>query len=147
VTTPQATSPTVSVTPTNGSGSATFALKASSAGGSSNIQQADLFIGTAVGATNSCWIEYWAPSNTLFLRSDNNATWAQATPGSSTALKNASCTVDVPSSRVSGSGNTLTVTLPVTFTKHLGSLSVYAFTGDLAGLSSGWQLGGSWTVR
>jgi hypothetical protein len=140
--------PTVKLAPAQGSGSSvTFALAATDGNGYGAVQQTELAVG-AVGA-HSCWIEYWAPTKTLYLRSDDNTRWYQAALGTSDALQNSQCSVDVRSSTVSASGNTLTLALPVVFFKksYAGSKPLYTFAGDQSGAKSGWQNSGSWTVK
>jgi hypothetical protein len=81
------------------------------------------------------------------LRSDDDTRWTSSTLGSGSALQNSQCTIDVRSATISGSGNTLTVAYPVKFSQSfIGNRSVYTFTSDTAGLSSGWQYNGSWNV-
>ena len=139
--------PTVSLAPAKGSGSSvSFTLAATDSKGYSAVQQTELTVG-AVGA-HSCWIEYWAPTTTLYLRSDDNTRWYQAVLGTSTPLQNSQCTVDVRSSTVAASGNTLTLALPILFFKsYTGSKPLYTFAGDQSGANSGWKNTGSWVVK
>jgi GH18 family chitinase len=139
--------PTVTLTPANGVGSGvTFTISVTDGNGYATVQQTELVIG-AVGG-HSCWIEYWAHTNTLYLRSDDNTSWYSGTVGSSTTLENSQCAVDARSSTVSGSGNTFVLALPVTFSRtYTGVKPIYSFAADRSGSSSGWQTSGSWTVK
>ena len=143
------TAPTVHLSPNTGSGSsATFALGITDSGGYSNVLQGALFIGNTLGAANSCYIDYWASTNTLSLLSDDTATWSHATVGSSVLMQNSQCAVNPALATVSGSGNTLTVKFPVTFsTNYKGGRTLYSFGANKAGQSSGWQKSGTWTVN
>jgi hypothetical protein len=139
--------PTVQMTPNSGFGSgATFTLGISDTGGSGNVAQGDLIIGT-VGAKSNCYIDYNAAANTLSLLSDDNTTWSHATVGSSVVLQNSQCSVNAGAATVSGSGNILTLRLPVTFTKnYTGTRTLNTFAADKTGQSSGWKNSGNWTV-
>jgi hypothetical protein len=141
--------PTAQVSPNTGSGSgATFTLMASDGNGYSSLTQADLLIGNSGGAAYGCYIDYAPVTKTLSLRDDTDTSWSQATLGSAVVLQNSQCAVKVQSSTVSGSGNTLTLTLPLTFSKSFrGGRTIYTFTADSSGLISGWQNSGTWTVR
>ncbi len=138
----------LSVKPASGSGvSQQFKWRISDPAGYSDVQQVAVVIDTAVGRTNSCWLEYWAPTKTLFLKSDNGTTWAQAILGTSSVLHNSQCSIDPAASSVSGTGNTLSVNLAMAFTQaYTGNKSMFVFTGNVAGISSGWLTFGSWTV-
>ena len=62
-------------------------------------------------------------------------------------LSNAQCTMIGTGSSVTGSANTLTMTLNMTFASGFsGTTNVYMYASDSAGLSSGWQKRGTWTV-
>jgi hypothetical protein len=61
-------------------------------------------------------------------------------------LQNSHCSLNVGASSVSGSGNNLTLRLAVGFQGGLaGTMNVYAVTGSMSGLFSGWQTMGTWT--
>jgi GH18 family chitinase len=140
---------TLQLTPVNGVGfGATFVLNLADTGGYGVVQQADLFIGPSLGATNSCFIDYWAPSRTVSLRSNDNVTWKQGALGNSTVLENAFCAIGLASATVSGSGNTLTLSLPIMFkSRFVGTKLIYTFAADQLGRNTGWQNPGNWTVR
>ncbi len=94
---------------------------------------------------DSCYVGYWAPSRTFSL--DNNGTTLQAASGSSKTLSNGQCSLNVKQAKVSGSGNTLTITFPITFSStYLGSKSIVSWVAD-ANSWSGWKQAGSFTVK
>src|SRR5205823_2742610 len=102
---------------------------------------------TVVGKTNSCWVDYWAPTRMISLKNDDNVNWTQAVMGSSTVLQNSQCSVNPAASSSGGSATTMTLTLAMSFTNaYSGTKSIIVFAGDQAGLSSGWQTIGSWIV-
>jgi len=64
------------------------------------------------------------------------------------SMSNSQCTVNGAGSSVAGSGNTLTLTLNVSFTgPFAGNRIFYTAAGNAAGTeNSGWQALGAWTV-
>lgn len=146
---PPPVSPVVTVSPANGAGSGNqFEVRVSDLSGRASIQQSDLVFGS-LEAGPSCWIEYWVPSKTLFLRSDNGSQWYSAAVGSAVVLHNSLCSFDVRSALVSGSGSALTLTLPISFSASAAgtNLGIRTFASEANGKSSGWQSAGSWTVK
>jgi hypothetical protein len=63
-------------------------------------------------------------------------------------MSNSQCTVSGVGSSVAGSGNTLTLTLNVSFTgPFAGNRIFYTAAGNAAGTeNSGWNALGAWTV-
>ncbi len=69
------------------------------------------------------------------------------TPGAAGTLQNSQCSVDVGNSSASGSGNSLTLNLAMTFTSSFaGTQSTWMKADDNGGQTSGWQIPGSWLV-
>jgi hypothetical protein len=97
-------------------------------------------------AVNSCFIEYYRPSNTLYLLNDAGSAWPSIVVGTSGTLSNSQCSINATTTSVNVSGTDLQLTLPVTFASAYGgakSINVYA-AGSSA--NSGWQTLGGWTV-
>ncbi len=138
----------VSVTPSSGTGSSqTFAFVFSDSAGAADITAAQIGFNTAVVGTNSCWMYYAAATKTIYL--SNNA-GAFANPGlvlgSSGTLQNSQCTISVATSSVLLSGNTLTLSLALSFAPAFaGTQSIYMFVQN-ATLSNGFTPEGTWTV-
>jgi hypothetical protein len=66
------------------------------------------------------------------------------TPG---ALSNSQCTVDIGASSISTSGNTLTLTLALTFKQvFTGAKNIYMGVFNNGNVFSGWQAEGTWIV-
>lgn len=139
---------TVSITPNAGSGtSGTFVVQATDPNGSTSLQQLDLFVGTAVGATSSCYIEYNPTTKVLYLQSNDGSTWAQAALASGAALANSQCSINTATASATASGQNLNLSLPITFSgTFAGTRSLFTFAADSTGAMTGWQSGGSWTV-
>jgi hypothetical protein len=135
---------TVQVSPNSGSGNVTFALSATDNGGYAKVTQVDLFIGPNLGAINSCFFEFDPPSSLLLLRDDTNSSWSSATVGTSTMLKNSQCSINANQATVSESGNTITVNVPVKFSKNPNTWTLSGLAADSTGNSTGWQNLGTW---
>jgi hypothetical protein len=136
-----------SVTPNTGSGSSqTFAFAFSDPSGAIDIASAQMDIGAALSATGSCYFYYARGSNALYLATDAGAWQGPLTVGSAGTLDNSQCTVNAGTSSVSASGNTLTLSLALTFTAGFaGAKNIYMEVRN-ATQDSGWSVHGSWTV-
>lgn len=140
----------LSLSPASGAGSsAKFVMKATDSGGFASVQQLNLFIGSNLGDANQCYMDYEASSRTLYLMSSDNSHWMPGTVGSQTTLINNQCAIHLSQVLVVGSGNTLTVTIPVALNPSTfrGAKSVLTFGADAAGQVSGWRQAGTWTVQ
>jgi len=138
----------VSVSPLSGTGSAqTFQFTYSDANGYQQMGWTYLMFQTAVDQVSACYAYYHQGSNALWLRNDAGTAWVgPVTPGQAGSLANSQCTLDGPSSSVSGSGCTLTLNPALTFEPvFAGTKNVYMYAADTSGLNSGWVLSGEWT--
>lgn len=139
----------VSVTPNSGSGtSQTFQVQFSDTAGASNLQQVYVFFSATLSSeTNSCVMYYNPAANQLNLLNNNVSAWSTAVPGAQTALQNSQCSINMATSSASLSGNTLTLSIAMTFAQtYSGAKNVYLWGSDVSGANSGWQQLGTWTV-
>jgi hypothetical protein len=84
----------------------------------------------------------------LSLATDDATAWQTAPVGSATVLQNSQCTVYPALASASPSGNTWTVTVPVTCAaSYAGDKQVRLYAVSQSGPVSGWQLRGTWTAR
>jgi hypothetical protein len=138
-----------SVTPNSGTGATqAFALQYSDTLGATDLATMWVwFNATLAGSSaNSCMLFYTRATNTLSLLG-NGSVWMPGTIGSATTLQNSQCGVNLGASSVAMNGNTLTVTLAMTFTSaYAGAKNVYMYAANGGGLTSGWQDRGDWTV-
>ncbi len=138
----------VSVTPSSGSGSShTFAFAFSDTAGASDITAAQIGFNTSLAGTNSCWMFYLASTETIYL-ANNAGAFASGglVVGSSGTLANSQCTINVATSSVSLSGNTLTLHLAMSFAPAFaGAKNIYMYVQN-ATLSNGFTQEGTWTV-
>jgi len=140
----------VSVTPSSGSAaSQTFALQYSDTAGAASLQQVWAYFNATLAnpASNACLLYYSAVTNQISLLGDNGTAWQAASLGSATTLQNSQCSIDVGSTTVTTSGNTLTLNVPMTFQPaYAGAKNTYLYAMDELGSNSGWQREGGWTV-
>jgi len=106
-------------------------------------------INTAIDGRAACYVAYYVPGNQLYLYPDNGD-GSQATSialtGNNT-ISNSQCTISAQGSNVQTSGNTLTVTLPITFTTAFaGFKGVWMAAYTQTGAVSPWQALGAWVV-
>jgi hypothetical protein len=140
----------VSVTPSSGSlASQSFTLQYSDTSGAASLQTVWVYINTTLAspASNACLLYYNLAANVINLAQDSGTTWVTSTPGTATTLQNSQCSLNVAGTMVTRNGNTLTLTLPITFAAGFaGAKNTYMYAADVSGTNSGWQLLGSWTV-
>ncbi len=147
--TPGAAGPAAtSVSPSSGSGiSQTFSFVFTDASGYQDMAWQQIIINSGLTAAGGCYIYYSPSSKQIYL--GNNAgsgTLGPQTLGTSGTLQNSQCSLNVGSSSVVDSGNTLTLNLALTFESGFtGAQNIWADTASNAGLSMGWQSLGSWT--
>jgi Beta-propeller repeat len=137
----------VGVTPAAGSGSSqTFAFQFSDSQGAAHMSSVSVLFNSSLSTVSACSITYNPAANTLALLTDAGAAPAGTiTPGSG-SQQNSQCTLSGAGSSVSISGNVLTLNLALAFqSTFVGSQSIYLQAASPDG-STGWCLGGSWTV-
>ncbi|MGH9454100.1 MAG: hypothetical protein ACRD2O_09055, partial [Terriglobia bacterium] len=144
-----------SVSPSGGSSAPgqpqTFTFTYGDSGGAQNIAWIEADLGPELSAANSCFFIVAATYPYQLTLMADSGTWnstaiSQATPGQTTSSSQCSITSN-SNFTVQVSGNTFTVTVPVTFSSsYLGSKNIYLLTGDNYNQQSQWQAMGTWTV-
>ncbi|MDQ6665672.1 MAG: SBBP repeat-containing protein, partial [Acidobacteriota bacterium] len=134
-----------SVTPNAGLGtSQNFTFKYSSVNGYSYLNVAYALINGGLNGSGGCVAYYLAGALYLFNDAGTGAI-GPVTPGASGTLQNSQCLIDGPGSSASGSGNTLALTMAVTFKASFsGNQILLGYASDHGNLSSGWQTLGTW---
>jgi hypothetical protein len=138
----------VSVTPSAGSGSSqTFQFLASDTGGAADLVAVEgWFTPNGTTTANSCLIYYATYTHLLYLASDSTSSWSSQTIGTAGVLQNSQCSVNVGGAVATGSGNNLTLAVPVTFKAgYTGAKQVWMYANGTTG-NSGWQDKGTWTA-
>jgi hypothetical protein len=145
---PQSVPPAaVSVTPDGGAGtSQTFTFTYSSANSYGYLANVHGLFSSVLSSTNGCHVQYQRAANLLYLLNDAGTTnLAGLTPGGTGTSGNSQCTLSAGGSSVSGSGDTLSLKLALTFTPSFAGLkNVYGYAADDGSLNSGWKTLGTW---
>jgi hypothetical protein len=141
---------TVSATPSSGSGgNGTFQLAVSDTAGYADLAAMEAIVNGSFSGAQACYLRYDRPANRLWLVNDaGNQFMGPATPGVAGTLSNSQCSVNVASASVTGGGNTLTLSVPLTFTRAFaGAKNVYLWAISTGGQNSGYQQRGTWTAQ
>jgi hypothetical protein len=135
------------ISPSSGNGAAqTFVAAYTDANGAADITGAYLLVNSQIRADQGCFLHYNRAAGTFQLLHDSGQWSSPAAAGSGT-LANSRCVLNLAGAGASASGNTLTVTFPLTFTNQFaGAQNLYLLAIDASGHNSNWSLKGSWTV-
>jgi hypothetical protein len=108
----------------------------------------NILVNDWLNGDHACYLAYAQGNNTLYLINDAGDGYAGSLElnGSGT-LGNSQCTINGAGSSAGGSGNTLTLTLNMSFGgTFAGNRAFYLAARDVVEHNSGWQASGSWTV-
>ncbi|PWT98654.1 MAG: hypothetical protein C5B51_28725 [Terriglobia bacterium] len=110
--------PTKAVVPDQGSGpQQTFTVTMSDPNGYTNLDSLSFLISGGLDGRNACWVLVYRASHTMLLANDASNGWLGPidiqTPGQS--IYNGQCRLSTQGASMSGSGNNLTVNIPLTF--------------------------------
>jgi len=140
----------VSATPSSGSlASQNFVLRYSDTAGASNLQLVYAYFNATLAnpAVNTCLLYYNVATNQINVLNDMSTAYLTATLGTATTLQNSQCSVNVATTTVALTGNSLTLNLSMSFKPAFaGTKNIYTYARDVSGASSGWQTEGTWTV-
>ena len=137
------------VSPSSGSGSTqTFSFTFDAPNGYPSLTVVDVLINNFLDGIGACYVAYVPASGSLLLVDDAGDAGgpysAMTLPGTGT-IQNSQCSIAGAGSSVTGSGDTLTLTLVVTFKPSFsGNKVFYMAAQDTA--SSGWHALGTWNV-
>jgi hypothetical protein len=141
----------ISTMPNSGGGlSQTFTFNFSDPSGYQNLQVADVLINSALDGRSACYIAFVPSSSSVFLIDDAGDAGGPyqglVLPGAG-SISNGQCTITAAGSSATGSGNTLTLILNLTFWATFGGNKViYTSAQDKSGGNSGWQALATWGV-
>ncbi|MEZ5351927.1 MAG: BACON domain-containing carbohydrate-binding protein [Bryobacteraceae bacterium] len=152
---PTAGDVTVGVTPpspTSGTGNTqTFIFNFSDTDGAADLNVLNVLINNAIDGRFACYIAFVRSSGTLFLVNDAGQAGGPfagsiTIPGAGT-VSNSQCTINATGSSVLMSGNSLALTLNITFTPAFsGRRVMYVAARDTIENNTGWHALGVWTV-
>src|SRR5579859_8040890 len=138
--TPVASGPaTVSASPSSGTGlSQLFSFVYSDSIGYQYLSGVHALISSSTANTNACWIYYDAAGRMLWLASNDTTSWSSLALGSATTLQNSQCEIAGSGVSLAGSGNNLTLRIPIIFaTSFAGAKNIYMDAKATSGASSG----------
>ena len=139
----------VSLGPASGTGTAqTFTTSFYSPKGASALNQIYLLLDNIISFSVSCTARYDVQANVFWLSNDAGNAWlGPLSPRAVGSLQNSRCILSGTGSSASLSGNIATVNFQLTFLPLFASTwDVWLFGVDTAGLNTGWQQLGTWTV-
>ena len=132
--------------------SQTYTFTFTDTNGWQDLAVLNVLINSAIDGRHACYLAYvpsGANSGSVFQVDDAGDSGGPFTgfvlPGSGTA-QNSQCTVGGAGSSVTATGNTLTLTLPITFNAGFAGNQVFFLAARSNSVSSGWQAVGSVTV-
>jgi RHS repeat-associated protein len=144
----------VSVSPGVGSGlTQTFVFTFQDPNGYSDLTVLDVLINNyldGVGACYFAWVPAGASAGYVYLVDDaGDGGYVSGSPmyvPTSNSLTNSQCTISGPGSSVTASGNTLTLTLAITFKAAFAGNRIFYMAARSNTQNSGWQALGTWNV-
>jgi hypothetical protein len=138
-------------TPANGSGmTGTVSLQYSDTRGGNDLSTAWVWINATFASTSndSCMLYYDRATGRINLLNDAGTTWMSGTLGYAGALENTQCSVSLSQSFATIAGNSLTLTLSMSYSPRFGGTKhVYMYAANPGSVNSGWQDRALWTVR
>lgn len=137
-----------SVSPSGSGSSQTFTYKFSDVNGFADIQSTQMLVNATLTGVNGCYLYFSRATNQIHLMNDGGTAWSSPlTLGTAGTLQNSQCIVDAGLSSSSGTANTLTVILKLTFKPAFaGYKSHYMLAYDMGNGDSLWRTRGSWAV-
>jgi hypothetical protein len=141
----------VSVTPASGTSASgtpqSFAFKFADDNGPSDLNGALVRIGTSPssGDLTTCSFSYVRSTNRLELVTGAAAS-VGGILGTSTILQSQQCSIDLGPATALWTGNTLTLTLPISFLPPIAGPNQIWMDAQGASMDSGWFQEGTWTV-
>jgi len=115
-----------------------------------NLQTVWALVNKAIDARAACYIAYYRPGNLLYLHPDNGdgSQVSNIVLTGNNTLSNSQCTVSAQGSNIQTNGNTLSVTLPITFKAGFAGFNGVWLAAQTmeTGQTSGWQALGVWNV-
>jgi hypothetical protein len=141
-----ATVQSVSVTPNSGTGTTqTFSFQFTDSAGAPDLSSASILFNFSLSGVGGCEVDYHSATNALSLLTDSGGQPLMTISPGSGSQQNSQCLVDGTGSRVSISGNTLTLNLSITFFQAFaGAKNVYTEAISPAGTAP-WQQMGVWS--
>jgi hypothetical protein len=138
----------LAVSPASGTGLAqTFTFTFNDPNGPADVDSVVVLVGN-LNSGADCWVQLQPYSSRVWVRNDADAGFVgSATLGAPVVLQNSQCALNVAASSASWSGNTLTFSVPLTFSvSFAGIQTIWAGVSPLSKINSGTATLGTWTV-
>lgn len=150
-TVPVATPPSITASATPQSGNSptqVFQFSFSESSGYYNLPWAQVLINSGLSGERACYIHYHQDLNLIDLLNDSQtAAVGPLAVGGVGAMQNGQCVVDASRTSVTKAGNTLTLSIAITFKSAFGGYkTIYARASTRAGFISDWRAIGERTV-
>jgi Domain of unknown function (DUF4091) len=138
----------VSVSPSSGTALYhVFSFVYSDSAGYQSLSGVHALFNTSVSGTDACWFYYDTAGKMLWLASNDTSAWYSLPLGSASKVQNGQCEILGGGFSVTGSGNNLTLNIPIVFaTSFAGAKSIYMNATATGGTSSSMVSLGTWTV-
>lgn len=135
------------ISPSSGGGTSMgFQTSFSNAGGGAALSQVQVLINSSLSPGGACWIFFEPGAGRIGLVNDQGSTVEFVATGSAAVLQNSQCVLDVGTASWSVSGSSLLLSLPLAFKSSFGGTKAIYMQALAGGLTSGWDVMGSWTV-
>jgi trimeric autotransporter adhesin len=125
----------------------TIVARYSHPAGAEYLGVVNVLINRALDGGNACYIAYSRPFGLLFLVRDGGTAEGligPLIPGSAESVSNGQCTISGPGTSAVVSGNSLTLTLAVSYTASFrGNRVIYTAAQSVSNVTSGWQTMGA----
>jgi len=137
------------VTPAFGATTQNYTFTFSDTGGFANLKLVDILINNVLDGRVACYIAFipsGANSGTLDLvdnAGDAGGPFASMSLPGSGSVSNGQCTITAAGAVISGNGNTLSLTLPITFTASFAGNKIIYMSAQNATANSGWSAMGT----
>jgi len=108
----------------------------------------NILINNFLDGRYACYLVYDRPNNVMYLVNDPGTAISGMVLNGSGTLSNSQCTVNGTGSSASGAGDTLTLTVALTFSQTVfaGEKVAYLAARDVSSNNSGWRTHGVWSV-
>ena len=143
LTTPKSPAPLLSVT-----------LSVADSKGAGDFGVVNLLVNNFIDGRHACYLAYVAASNTLYLVDDAGDAGgpyagSMVMNGSAGTIQNSQCSVSGTGSSAAKNGNTLTLTLNITFKAGFAGNRILWIAGrdGADGNNTNWQAMGTWSVE
>ncbi len=125
-----------------------FSFAYSDPAGANDISGGQIVLNPSLQGPGACYILFGRGNSSVSLASNDANTFTSGTLGSGTVLQNSQCSIDLSKSFQVQSGNTLNLTLAVTFSSTFrGLLYTFSNVQNNAGAGSGYVVLGNYQVQ